>query len=81
MSTGAQRGVLGCDEAVLETASSTSGKESVAVAGGPEGAQVLTEEREVLTRAVSAREVLTQEAWMARAEAHRARCVCVARWT
>ena len=74
MGTGAQRGALDCDKAVLETASGTS-EESVVVAGGGGGAEVLTQ-REVLTGDVLAREVLTQEAWMARAEAHRARCVC-----
>lgn len=79
MSTGAQSGALDCDKAVLETASGTS-EESVAVAGGAGGAEVFTQ-REVSTREVMAREVLTHEAWMARAETHRARCVCVARWT
>ena len=76
MSTGAQRRVLGCDEAVLATASGTSG-ENVAVAGGAGGAEILTQP-EALPREVSAREVFAREAWMARVEAHRARCVCVA---
>lgn len=80
LSTDAQRGAS-CDEkAVLpETASRTSGEEDFALLREEVEGGAVTAGGGLIPE-VLGREVLTREAWMARAEDHRARCLCVTCW-